>query len=139
VLKLGFIVEDLDKARELRRELKIEWAELWRSKLEDKLVAEAMADKEYRWLFVDQGQILFATRDFKPLTFHEVLEKHLGPEALDKIAPNPSQGGWRKFVKDMMRSKKPQNAGLDSKQSSKNPQQIKKTGRGWLHRRELGN
>ncbi|MBS7631844.1 hypothetical protein KEJ47_09830 [Candidatus Bathyarchaeota archaeon] len=132
-------IEDLNKARELRRELKIEWAELWKSKLEDKLVAEDMADKDYRWLFVDQGQILFATRDFKPITFHEVLEKHLGPEALEKIAPNPSQGGWRKFVKEAIHSKKLIEMSLDPKQSSKKPQQIKKTGRGWLHRREVRN
>lgn len=134
--ELAFTIQDLNKARELRKELKLEWAELWRSKLEDKLIAEAMASKDYRWLFVDQGQILFATRDFKPISLHEILEKHLGPEALEKIAPNPSSGGWRKFVREKIYSKRSQGTSGDFTELPCR-QQVKKAGRGWLHRREL--
>ena len=132
VFELAHAVFELGEARNLRRELKIEWAEMWRSKLDDRMMAEVMSKHDFKWLFVDQGQILYASRDFKALSFGEIMEKHVGPDVLDKISPDPSIGGWKRFAKEklstsMSRPRKSIVVEADPRQQSK------QSGRGWLN------
>jgi hypothetical protein len=82
------------------RYLKSEWRDLWERKIDDKLLAEAIARREYAVLFVDRGDVLWATRAFVPPDFYDVVERH---EKLmgERIRPvDPMVGGWGKFIKD---------------------------------------
>ena len=86
--------------------LKIEWADLWTNKHEDEVKAEGVSIKDYDMLFVDRGEIIHATRDFKPISFHDVLEKHVGKEEASKVDIDPRVGGWGKFAKQNFPAKK---------------------------------
>jgi hypothetical protein len=81
-------------------DLKVEWQKLWRERTDDKVKAESIAVNDYDALFIDRGTVIHATRDFKPLNFREILEKHDVEGAERYISPNPHIGGWTKFVKD---------------------------------------
>ena len=132
VFELTQAVLELDEARNFRQQLKIEWAEMWRSKLDDKMMAETMSKQDFKWLFVDQGQILYASRDFKALSFGEIIEKYMGQDILDKISPDPSIGGWKRFAREkfstpIKRPRKSIAVEADPRQQSK------QSGRGWLN------
>ena len=91
--------ESLQRAKELRRWLKIEWADLWKYKQDDEIQAEGVSVKDYSLLFVDSGEVIHATRDFKPVSFREVLERHVGSEDASRVDMDPRVGGWRKFAR----------------------------------------
>ena len=121
--------------KEFVEELKIEWKRLWHERFDDKVRAEGIAVNDYDQLFIDKGTIIHATRDFKALNFKEILEEHEVLNAERYIPPDPHVGGWTKFVKTNITSKK-----LQSKRLAQLPveektekQQLKKNGRGWLH------
>ena len=122
--------------KELVDELKRQWGTLWRERIDDKVRAEGIADKDYEKLFVERGLVIVATRDFKPLSFSEVLERHKPSDVVGGIPPSPSVGGWGKFVRNVLSKEKrftrkvrpaPPEPERDEKQ------QRKKGGRGWLH------
>ena len=121
------------EARELRRELKAEWAELWRTKLDDEVRAEDISPRVYEKLFVDRGEIIRATRDFKPLSFREILNQHIGSEAAGRVNPDPSVGGWRKFVRENLRRPKPMKRERPRMRVDLTQHQ-RKGGAGWLNR-----
>ena len=87
------------QAKELRRWLKIEWADLWKHKLTDEVKAEGVSVNDYPLLYVDRGEVIHATRDYKPLSFREILERHVGTEDASRVDLDPSVGGWRKFAR----------------------------------------
>ncbi|MBT0159207.1 hypothetical protein G4O51_04400 [Candidatus Bathyarchaeota archaeon A05DMB-2] len=121
--------------KELVEELRIQWTRLWQERLDDKLRAEGVATNDYYSLFVDKGTIIHATRDFKALSFREILEKYQVVNADRYIPPNPEVGGWTKFIRTSIvnqqpRKKKRAELYLSEK---KEKQQPKKGGRGWLH------
>lgn len=91
----------LKKAKEMRRWLKNEWVDLWTNKYSDAMAAEGISVKDYSLLEVESGEVIHATRDFKPLSFHDVLEKHVGRDFAERVDIDPKTGGWRKFAKDM--------------------------------------
>ena len=122
--------------KELVEELRRQWGTLWRERIDDKVRAEGIANKDYEKLFVERGLVILATRDFKPLNFAEVVEKHKRPDIVGGVPPNPSVGGWGKFVRDVLSKEKrftrrvrpaPPEPQRDEKQ------QRKKGGRGWIH------
>ena len=122
--------------KELVEELKRQWGTLWRERIDDKVRAEGIANKDYEKLFVERGLVVVATRDFKPLNFAEVLEKHKRPDMVSGVPPNPSVGGWGKFVRNVLSKEKRltrrvRPAPPEPKRDEK--QQRKKGGRGWLH------
>jgi hypothetical protein len=124
--------------RELRATypcLKSEWRELWDQKIDDKWVGEAIARREYAALFVDRGEVLWATRGSKPPVFSEILEKYEKSTG-ERIRPiDPAIGGWGKFIKNEISTprmkKKPMHLVEEDKPVDSGPQ--KKGGRGWLH------
>ena len=122
--------------KELVEELKRQWGTLWRERIDDKVRAEGIANKDYEKLFVERGLVILATRDFKPLSFSEVLESHKPPHMVGGVPPNPSVGGWGKFVRNVLSKEKRltrrvRPAPPEPKRDEK--QQRKKGGRGWLH------
>lgn len=118
--------------------LKQEWKELWNQKIDDRWRSEAIARREYAVLFVDQGDVVWATRDFRPLQFYDILDHHekTSGERLRPIDPNI--GGWGKFIKNEVSKQKPRKALVvkELRDESKNQHYqhlAKKNGRGWQH------
>lgn len=121
---------------ELIEELRMQWKTLWRTRIDDKIRAEGIADKDYSTLFVEKGTVIFATRKFKMLNFGEILEQNGIMDADRFVPPNPQVGGWRKFIKTTIST---QNSPKRAKRAwqladvEKKQQQLKKGGRGWVH------
>jgi hypothetical protein len=117
------------QAEETRLELKREWKSLWNDKFDDEKIAEGVSTEDYSQLYVDKGQIIYATRGCKSLDFHEILEKKIGRNYSNKISPPPQVGGWRKFAKDNLTKKTPTRDKPKIKVDLS--QQQRKNGRGW--------
>ena len=121
--------------KELIEELKEEWRELWRQRIDDKVRAEGIANKDYSALFVEQGTVIVATRDYKPLDFREIFDRRRIFDLDRLVPPHPTVGGWRKFIRAVIADQ-----GLHRRKTQFQPtlplnrkQQLRKSGRGWLH------
>ena len=116
--------------------LREQWRILWRTRIDDKVRAEGIARHEYPKLFVERGTVIIATRDYKPLSFHEILEQHLPSNMADAVNPSPSIGGCGKFVREVInrqrRETRRKRLPSPKPKRSEDPQR-KKGGRGWLH------
>jgi hypothetical protein len=122
-----------ESQKELVDKLKTQWKKLWQERVDDKVRAEGIAITDYSPLFVEQGTIIHATRDFKALNFKEILEKHEVENAERFVQPDPNIGGWNKFIKTKVTNQaSPRKKRAESyNQEKKEPQKSKK--RGWLH------
>ena len=117
-------------------EFKNEWKSMWRNRVDDKVRAEGIADKDYSLLSVDRGTVIIATRRFKLLDFYELLQQHRLLVGNEIFPPNPSVGGWGKFVRTTLVSQNLTKRGrrIPPEPSKRSSQlQLKKGGRGWLH------
>lgn len=118
-------------------ELKVEWKRLWRERLDDRVRAECVANKDYSSLFVEKGTVILATRNFKLLTFKGILEERGIGDVYRFVSPSPRVGGWGKFIKNsVQRGRSSGRAHATARyfpQEAKKPQQLRKGGRGWLH------
>jgi hypothetical protein len=76
-----------------------------------------------------------ATRKFKHLDFYEILLQHKASIGSEAIPPNPSIGGWGKFIRNNLNRCQPKARPRRSAPEplEKEKQQSKKCGRGWLH------
>ena len=121
--------------KEMVEQLKIEWKRLWQERLDDRVRAEGIAAGEYTKLFVDKGTIIHATRDYKALSFREILEQNQIENVDRVIPPSPQVGGWNKFIRTSITSQVPKRGrrALAYVEPKKEKQQLKKGGRGWLH------
>jgi hypothetical protein len=121
--------------KEVVEGLKTDWKKLWQDRFDDRERAEGVAVTDYTSLFVDQGTIIHATRDFKALNFKEILERHQVENVERFVQPSSQVGGWNKFIKTEITKQRPQiNRRADSYcPIKKEAQQPKKGGRGWLH------
>ena len=122
--------------KELMEELRKEWRALWWERIDDKVRAEGIADKDYERLFVERGTVIFATRKFRLLSFREILQLH-GVIDVDRVVgAHPSVGGWGKFIRTVIvnqqSSKRKRRVG-QCFEGERQKQQLKKGGRGWLH------
>jgi hypothetical protein len=121
--------------KETVEKLAKQWKKLWKDRVDDKFRAEGIANVDYSMLSVEKGTVIFASRNFKMLSFREILELH-GIVAADRfVPPNPQVGGWRKFIRTMIVNKKTsKRTGMATLiVDRKKRQQLKKGGRGWLH------
>jgi hypothetical protein len=121
--------------KEMVEELKVQWKRLWQERLDDKVRAEGIAVYDYSELFVEKGTIIHATRDFKALSFREILEQHQVADAERLVPPSPQVGGWAKFIKTSITSQRKRKSTRAQlyREAEKEKQQPKKGGRGWLH------
>jgi len=120
--------------KEFVDELRGQWKLLWQDRIDDRVKAEGIANEDYSKLFVEQGTVIVATRDYKPPDFVEILKQHISSDAERLVPPNPAVGGWGKFVRNVLKKKR----GLAKRSAPPKPdrkkgQQPKKGGRGWLH------
>ena len=125
----------LKTQKELVEELKVQWKLLWSERYNDKLRAEGISVKDYASLRVERGTIIHATRDYKALSFKEILEQNLIENPDRFVQPDAQAGGWNKFVKTKISIYKLQRKELSLSFDLKKQgaQQPKKGGRGWLH------
>ena len=130
-----YIVE-LSGLKEFVDELRVQWKLLWRNRIDDKVRAEGIANQDYSKLFVEQGTVIIATRDYKPPDFIEILQQHMSPEAEKTVSPSPAVGGWGRFIRTAIgKQKHLTRRRTPPKSYRKKDQQTKKGGRGWLHYR----
>jgi hypothetical protein len=125
--------------KKLVEELKVQWKLLWSQRFDDKKLAEGVSVNDYSILHVERGTIIHATRNFKALSFKEILEQHLVENPDRYIPPATSVGGWNKFIQKEITSQSRQKRGgrtaayISEKPGKSASQQPKKGGRGWLH------
>jgi len=107
---------------------------LWRNRIDDKVRAEGIANQDYSNLFVEQGTVIVATRDYKPPDFVEILQRHVSSDAEKLVPPDPAVGGWGKFIRSAISKRKSvARKRAPPEPDRKRDQQLKKGGRGWLH------
>ena len=115
--------------------IKQEWKALWAQKIEDRWNAEDIAKREYAVLFVDQGDIIWATRDFKPPKLYDIVERHEKATGKTIRPVDPKVGGWGKFIREEISNSR-SGRKLEFGKELANLQRhgsVKKGGRGWLH------
>lgn len=114
-----------------------EWRLLWRNRIDDRVRAEGIANRNFSLLFVERGTVIMATRDFKPLDLKEILHFHKVYDIQRFISPHPSVGGWGKFAQTVLNKQKRARKWKDlprlPRRKRKKNLQSKKGGRGWLH------
>jgi hypothetical protein len=118
-------------------ELRAQWKSLWRSRIDDKVRAEGISNRDYASLFVERGTVIVATRDYRPPDFVEILEKHKPGEVDTVVPPRPAVGGWGKFARTVLNKQKRagrRGRAAPPKATRDMGQPRKKGGRGWLHR-----
>jgi len=131
-------VRTFEEKREFVEELKKQWKTLWRERIDDKVRAEGISNKDYSQLFVERGTIIMATRKFKAPDFYEILQQHLSSDSceINSLLPSPTVGGWAKFIRNTRSLQQPlvrrRRISL-IEPNKKASQQLKKCGRGWLH------
>jgi hypothetical protein len=128
-------VHNLDEKREFVEELRDQWKTMWRERIDDKVRAEGISYRDYSQLFVERGTVIMATRRFKPLDFYEILQHYKETISSGVIPPNPSIGGWGKFIRGTLNKQQFQARRRRNlpEPIEKEKQQLKKCGRGWLH------
>ncbi|MGD0645453.1 MAG: hypothetical protein ABSA75_11160 [Candidatus Bathyarchaeia archaeon] len=121
--------------KELVEKLKVQWKLLWSECFNDKTRAEGVSVSDYTFLRVERGTIIHATRDFKALSFKEILEQHMVEDSNRFVQPDVNVGGWNKFVKTKITGRGPQRNkhAMSYVPNKREVQQPKKGGRGWLH------
>jgi hypothetical protein len=122
--------------KEMAEKIKGQWRHLWQERMDDKVRAEGVATNDYSMLFVDRGTVIHATRNFKPLRLKEIMEQNQIENAEQLVPPNPAIGGWNKFIKTSITNQKRQSIRrtLIYVEPTREKQQLKKGGRGWLHK-----
>jgi len=134
-----YLVKTFEEKRKFVEELKKQWKALWRERIEDKVKAEGISDKDYAQLFVERGTVIIATRKFKAPDFYEILQQHMSLNSCNinnLLPPNPTVGGWGRFIrndlnKQLYLARRRRNAPTEP--TKKTNQQLKKGGRGWLN------
>ena len=120
--------------KEFVDELRVQWRLLWRDRIDDKVRAEGIANQDYSRLFVERGTVIIATRDYKPPDFVEILQQHISSDAERMVPPNPTVGGWGKFIRSAIsEQRRLARRRVWQEPDRKKGQQRKKGGRGWLH------
>jgi len=119
---------------EFRAKLKEEWACLWRERFDDKTRGEGVSVRDYEFVFMSYGDVIFASRDAKAASFSEVMEYWRSQGFV--YSPDPAVGGWGKFIRTELNKQVHLRATEFKKihgEKSKRYGQLKKGGRGWLH------
>lgn len=119
---------------EFRRRLKEEWRLIWWERFDDQVRAEGIAVRDYPLLFMDRGHVVFASRDAKTPVFSEIVKVWVSRGCM--YSPDPSDGGWGKFVRAELKKRGKSRAEMYRKSQRRlngGKGQLKKGGRGWLH------
>jgi hypothetical protein len=127
------------QVKEFVSDLRTEWKCLWQEKIDDKVRAEGIAKHNYSKLSVEQGTVIRATRDYKPIEFYDIVEDYLGLDAGKAAVPNKTVGGWGKFIKtNIQKPNSRAKAYIPPQKKTPKGQPQRKGGRGWKHAKLLG-
>jgi hypothetical protein len=131
------IIGSRSQAEILLEDVIEEWRALWRDRCDDKVKAEAMANRDFPLLRIERGTVIAAPRAFKPLDLRSILKRHEADDVGSDVPTYPSMGGWGKFARAVLIKQSRARAGKRSlkKRSLERHVQRKKGGRGWLHSR----
>ena len=89
------------------KDLRKQWNKMWWERINDKVRAEGIANQDFPTLFVEQGSVIAATRNYRPPNFREIVEKNRSYKMNDlPLPPNPSQGGYGKFIREVVSKQK---------------------------------
>jgi hypothetical protein len=109
---------------------------MWKERYDDRLKAEGVAVRDYPSLFMDRGFVIFASRNARTPSFSEIVDFWASQGVV--YSPDSNVGGWGRFIKTELR-KVPHSRARSFDRSQLKPengkQQLKKGGRGWIHRR----
>jgi hypothetical protein len=129
-------ISDYKKREEFRGKLKDEWKLMWSERFDDRVRAEGIAVRDYPLLYTDRGFVIFASRNAKTPSFSEIIELWASQGLVN--SPDPNVGGWGKFIKTELSKVRCSRAKLFDRSQLKpkngKQQQLKKGGRGWVHR-----
>ena len=128
--------KDHIQQEEFRHKLKEEWTLMWRERFDDRVKAEGIAVQNYPLLFMDRGFVIFASRNAKTPSFSEIVDFWASQGLI--YSPDPSIGGWGKFIRTELRKtihSRARNFDDSLLKRKDESQQLKKGGRGWLHRK----
>jgi hypothetical protein len=128
------------KRHEFLLKVKEEWRLMWRERFDDRIRAEGVAIRDYPLVstdrgFVTRGLVVFASRDAETPSFSEIVDFWASQGLV--YAPDPAVGGWGKFVRNFIIRRSERRRILESAKplnGSCKKQQLKKNGRGWLHK-----
>jgi hypothetical protein len=115
--------------------LKDEWGCLWRERFDDRIRAEGVSTRDYPLVFASRGHVIFASRAARAPCFSEVVASYASQGLV--YSPEPNAGGWGKFIQTELRRVSHSRARAFVEGQSKcvkEGQQLKKGGRGWLHK-----
>lgn len=118
-----------------RNRLKEEWGLLWTERFDDRVRAEGVSVRDYPLLFMSRGDVIFATRDAKAPSFSRIMEVCASQGLV--YSRDPDVGGWGKFVRAELNKVTHSRARTyvnGQSKCEKEGQQLKKGGRGWLHK-----
>jgi len=118
-----------------RSKLKEQWSLLWTERFDDRVRAEGVSVRDYPLLFTSRGHVIFATRDAKTPSFSQIMEVWASQGMV--YSPDPDVGGWGKFIRtELYRAAHSRARTYVNGQSKceREKQQLKKGGRGWLHK-----
>jgi hypothetical protein len=118
-----------------RSRLKEQWGLLWAERFDDKVRAEGVSVQEYPLLFMSRGQVIFAARDAKAPSFSQIMDVWASRGLA--YSPDADVGGWGKFARTELKRVTSSRARAfvnNQCKCEKARQQLKKGGRGWLHK-----
>jgi hypothetical protein len=118
-----------------RSRLKEEWGLLWTERFDDRVRAEGVSVRDYSLLFMSRGDVIFATRAAKAPSFSQIMAVYASQGLV--YSPDPDVGGWGKFVRVELNKVAHSRARAfvnGQSKCEKERQQLKKGGRGWLHK-----
>lgn len=130
--------EGNEPVHQISKQIRMEWKDLWDQRIEDKLVAEDVARRNYELLFVERGTVIKATKDYKPPDLEEIMETNEKLLGVKLTYPDPDVGGWGKFAREVLskearwRKIRERRPSLPKEKPTNGPP--KKGGRGWVHR-----
>src|SRR5665647_60197 len=107
---------------------------MWSERFNDHEKAEGVSVADYTSLSVDRGTVIHATRDFKALSFKEIVKQQIIDNPDRFLQPDNHEGGWNKFIKTKITNNPTKRRRVENYVPVKSVgQQPKKGGRGWLH------
>jgi len=135
---VGEVARTQSDLKVLVEKCKEEWKTLWRERIDDRVKAEGMANRDFSKLFVERGTVIVATRAFKQLDLRDILRCHGVGDTDRVVSPSPSVGGWGKFSRTVLNKQSRARAWKETdhmtrRRSCEKKLQRKQGGRGWLH------
>jgi hypothetical protein len=119
---------------EFKTKVKDEWSRMWTERFDDRVRAEGVVVRDYPLLFMNQGSVIFASRDAKTPSFSDIVTYWASTGSV--YSPEPAVGGWGKFIRtELKKTAQPRAREFRDWIPDGAPvkQQLRKGGRGWLH------